>query len=220
MASSGAHLGDQKSVLVGTWVNAAVAIVVVAFRIIAKLKLRHVGSDDCAMFAALLFALTASILFTIALLVFGFGNGLDTRPHSDQVNAFKHYTIMQICSITSTCLGRVAFILYLLPILSTRKFYKISLWMLLVLQMAVNFVTVVLILAQCRDLDGIWDPLAEAETECLDEYVQLYFGYFQCTCNSLTGLILSVYPSYIFWNLKLRRRVKISLIALTSLGLL
>jgi hypothetical protein len=53
MASSGAHLGDQKSVLVGTWVNAAVAIVVVAFRIIAKLKLRHVGSDDCAMFAAL-----------------------------------------------------------------------------------------------------------------------------------------------------------------------
>jgi hypothetical protein len=56
--------------------------------------------------------------------------------------------------------------------------------MLLVLQMAVNFVTVVLILAQCRDLDGIWDPLAEAETECLDEYVQLYFGYFQCSMSA------------------------------------
>lgn len=45
--------GDARSVLKGTWSLAAVAIVVMVLRVVAKLKLRHVGIDDCAMITAL-----------------------------------------------------------------------------------------------------------------------------------------------------------------------
>ncbi|KAE8319709.1 hypothetical protein BDV41DRAFT_570638 [Aspergillus transmontanensis] len=211
--------GDPRSVLKGTWSLAAVAIVVMVLRVVAKLKLHHVGIDDCAMITALLLALVASTLFSIAVLVYGFGDGLDTHNHSDQVNALKYYVILQVFGIASSCMGRVAFIFYLLPILSTTKISKIILRGLLALQV-VNFVSIVLLLSQCRDIRGIWDPLFEERTECMDVSVEIYYGYFQCSCNGLTDLILSVYPSYIFWNLKLRLRVKISLVILISLGLL
>ncbi|KJK64564.1 hypothetical protein P875_00011219 [Aspergillus parasiticus SU-1] len=209
--------GDPRSVLKGTWSLAAVAIVVMVLRVVAKLKLHHVGIDDCAMITALLLALVASTLFSIAVLVYGFGDGLDTHNHSDQVNALKYYVILQVFGIASSCMGRVAFIFYLLPILSTTKISKIILRGLLALQV-VNFVSIVLLLSQCRDIRGIWDPLFEERTECMDVSVEIYYGYFQCSCNGLTDLILSVYPSYIFWNLKLRLRVKISLEVLQSLN--
>ncbi|KAB8067247.1 hypothetical protein BDV29DRAFT_196589 [Aspergillus leporis] len=206
--------GDRKSVLEGTWALAAVAIVAVVLRAFAKLRLRHVGLDDLAMFAALLFALAASILFTIAVLDYGFGAGL---PGSDEVNALKYYTIMEVCTVGSTCLGRIAFIIYLLPILSTRKVFKIGLWVLLALQIAANSIMAILILAQCRDIRGVWNP--QFATECMEDYIQLHYGYFLCACNSSADLILAILPCYIFWDLKLRRIIKLSLMVLTSLGI-
>lgn len=79
-------------------------------------------------------------------------------------------------------MGRVAFILYLLPILSTTKISKIILRGLLALQV-VNFVAIVLLLTQCHDIRGIWDPQFGGKAVCMDDYVQVYHGYFQC-CKS------------------------------------
>lgn len=38
-------------------------------------------------------------------------------------------------------------------------------------------------------------------------------------CNSAADLLLAVLPSYIFWDLKLKPMIKLSLMVLTSLGL-
>lgn len=104
---------------------------------------------------------------------------MDTHNHSDLVNALKYYVILQVFGIASSCMGRVAFIFYLLPILSTTKISKIILRGLLTLQV-VNFVSIVLLLSQCRDIRGIWDPLFAERTECMDVSVEIYYGYFQC----------------------------------------
>jgi hypothetical protein len=45
--------GDRKSVLEGTWALGAIAIVVVLLRILAKARLRHLGTDDVTMIASL-----------------------------------------------------------------------------------------------------------------------------------------------------------------------
>jgi hypothetical protein len=45
--------GDRKSVLEGTWALGGIAIIVVILRIIAKARLRHLGSDDVTMLASL-----------------------------------------------------------------------------------------------------------------------------------------------------------------------
>ncbi|KAE8356878.1 hypothetical protein BDV28DRAFT_126344 [Aspergillus coremiiformis] len=193
-----------------------------------------------------LFALIASIFFTIAVNVYGFSEDPAVQTPSRAANALKNYVVVQVLSVASTCVGRVAFILYLIPILSTRKIYKRSLWVLLALQVIVNVLTIILILSQCRDIRGVWDAEIASSTECMDGSVQLYYGYFQIgkwnkneiphqhkererekkltqthtACNSSTDLILSVFPSIIFWNLRLRLRIKISLVILTSLGLM
>jgi hypothetical protein len=142
----------------------------------------------------------------------------------------------------------VAFILYLLPVLSTRRVFKISLWVLFTVQIVANIVMIVLILAQCRDIRGVWDE--EYATHCMEDYIQLYFGYFLCcmsiqsrrlghsdakrknpgfltnnmklsiVCNSSADLLLAVLPCYIFWDLKLKPIIKFSLMILTSLGVL
>ncbi|OQD87370.1 hypothetical protein PENSOL_c079G11799 [Penicillium solitum] len=207
-------VGDRKSVLEGTWSLGAVAIIVVVLRIFAKARLRHMGSDDVTMIASLGFALASSILFTIAVLDYGFASG---RPGADETTALKYYTIMEVCSVTSTCLGRIAFILYLLPVLSMRKFFKISLWILFAVQIVANAVMIILILSQCHDIRGVWD--IKYATNCTEDYIQLRFGYFLCFCNSAADLLLAVLPSYIFWDLKLKPMIKLSLMVLTSLGL-
>ncbi|KAJ5405818.1 hypothetical protein N7465_007102 [Penicillium sp. CMV-2018d] len=205
---------NPKSVLEGTWALGAIAIVVVVLRVFAKVRLRHLGTDDALMVAALCFALAASIVFTISILVYGFASG---RPGVDKPTTFKFNVIMEICNIASTCLGRVAFILYLLPVLSIRKAFKISLWVLLIVQIAANIVMIILVLTQCRDIRGIWNP--EYATDCMEDTIQLYFGYFLCVCNSSADLILAVFPCYIFWDLKLKPIIKFSLMILISLGL-
>jgi glucan phosphoethanolaminetransferase (alkaline phosphatase superfamily) len=120
-------------------------------------------------------ALAASIIFTISILDYGFASG---RPGVDKPTIFKFNIIIEICNIASTCLGRVAFILYLLPVLSIRKVFKISLWVLLTVQIAANTVMIILVLTQCRDIRGIWNP--EYATDCSEDTIQLYFGYFLC----------------------------------------
>ncbi|KAJ5271239.1 hypothetical protein N7505_006997 [Penicillium chrysogenum] len=207
--------GDRKSVLEGTWALGAIAIVVVLLRILAKARLRHLGTDDVTMIASLGFALGASINFTIAILDYGFASG---GSGVDEPTALKYYTITEVCGVASTCLGRIAFILYLLPLLSTRRVFKISLWVLLAVQIVANIVMIVLILAQCRDIRGVWD--AKYATHCMEDYIQLRFGYFLCFCNSSTDLMLAVFPCYIFWDLKLKPIIKFSLMILTSLGVL
>ncbi|KAJ5588281.1 hypothetical protein N7537_010959 [Penicillium hordei] len=210
-----APTSNRMSVLEGTWALGAIAIVVVVLRVFAKIRLRHLGTDDAVMIAALCFALAASILFTISIIDHGFASG---RSGVDESAAFKFNIIMEVCSIASTCLGRVAFILYLLPVLSIRKVFKISLWVLLAVQIAANIVMIVLVLAQCRDIRGVWN--AEYATDCMEDTIQLYFGYFLCVCNSSADLMLAVFPCYIFWDLKLKPIIKFSLMVLTSLGLL
>ncbi|KAJ5426806.1 hypothetical protein N7465_001876 [Penicillium sp. CMV-2018d] len=206
--------GDRKSVLQGTWALGAVAIIMVVLRVFAKARLRHMGLDDVTTIVSLGFALASSILFTIAVLDYGFASG---RPGVQEVTALQYYTLTEICGVVSTCLGRIAFILYLLPVLSTRRLFKIGLWILLAMQIAANAVMVSLILAQCHDIRGVWDP--EYATDCMEDYIQLRFGYFLCFCNSSADLLLAVLPSYIFWDLKLKPMIKFSLMILTSLGL-
>ncbi|QQK42525.1 integral membrane protein [Penicillium digitatum] len=205
--------GDRKTVLEAIWALGGVAIIVVVLRVFAKARLRHFGLDDLIMIVSLSFALAASISLTIAVVDYGFASG---RPGVDEATAIMYYTIEEVCSVTSTCLGRVAFILYLLPVLSTRKVFKISLWVLFALQITANSVMVILILSQCHDIRGVWDP--KYATNCTEDYIQLRFGYFLCFCNSSADLLLAVFPCYIFWDLKLKPMIKFSLMVLTSLG--
>jgi hypothetical protein len=149
----------------------------------------------------------------------GFGKDLTKLAPADQEAVLK-YIAIQIPVVTfSTTFARSAFIIYLIPLLGTNKYYQIVLWAVLAIQFAGNTASAVLPLSICRDVEALWDPAVAVSTTCGDLKAVINFAYYSNTFNSATDLFLAVFPAVIFWNLNLKLRIKASLIVLLSLGI-
>ncbi|PYH63317.1 uncharacterized protein BO88DRAFT_376536 [Aspergillus vadensis CBS 113365] len=221
-------------ILALNWTAAAIAILVMILRVIAKIRIRHYAVNDTAMLCALVLALAASIMITLAI-AHGYGRHFWYLSQADQVLALKYYTGFQCLSIIATGAGRAAFTLYLLNILRQERYLGWILWFVFALQIIINIVSVATILAQCQDIDSLWD--VRVSTTCWDPNVERIYGYVQCcmlidptrkkedtdryqkAINTASDLFLAVFPTYTFWSLSLKLRVKISLVVLMGFGL-
>ena len=119
----------------------------------------------------------------------------------------------------STTIARSAFIIYIVPLVGTYKYYQAALWIVLAIQFAGNVTSAVLPLSICRNVAALWDPAAAATTTCGDLDAVMKFAYYSNTFNSATDLFLAVFPTAVFWNLNLKLSIKLGLIALLSLGI-
>lgn len=149
----------------------------------------------------------------------GFGKNLLTLPLDNQEAVLKYIAIQVPLVTFSTTFARSAFIIYLLPLLGTNKYYQAALWAFLIIQFAGNVASAVLPLSICRDVAALWDPAVALATTCGDSDAVIKFAYFSNTFNSATDLFLAVFPTVVFWNLNLKLSIKISLIVLLSLGI-
>ncbi|OJJ71859.1 hypothetical protein ASPBRDRAFT_126371 [Aspergillus brasiliensis CBS 101740] len=203
-------------ILALNWTAAAIAILIMILRVIAKLRIRHYAVNDTAMLCALVLALAASVMINLAI-AHGYGRHFQYLSRADQVLALKYYTSFQCLSIIATGAGRAAFTLYLLNILRQERYLGWILWFIFALQIIINIVSVATILAQCQNIDSLWD--AHVDTACWDPNVERIYGYVQCSINTTSDLFLAVFPTYTFWSLSLKLRVKISLVVLMGFGL-
>lgn len=149
----------------------------------------------------------------------GFGKDLRTIPPKDKEDVLKNIAIQVPIVTISTTIARSAFIIYIIPLIGTNKYYQAALWTVLAIQFAGNVASAVLPLSICRDVAALWDPAVAATTTCgnLDSVIK--FAYYSNTFNSATDLFLAVFPTVVFWNLNLKLRIKLSLIVLLSLGI-
>lgn len=149
----------------------------------------------------------------------GFGTDLTKLPAAD-LEAVLKYIAIQIPIVTfSTTFARTAFIIYLIPLLGTNKYYQAALWVVLVIQFIGNTASAVLPLSICHNVAALWDQTAAMTTTCGDLKAVINFAYYSNSFNSATDLFLAVFPAVVFWNLNLKLRIKISLIVLLSLGI-
>ncbi|PWY88110.1 hypothetical protein BO94DRAFT_575139 [Aspergillus sclerotioniger CBS 115572] len=214
MASASYNAGPY--ILAINWIVAGAAVLIFLLRLIAKRRVRNVSWDDAAMLFALMLGLASSVLITLAIL-HGYGKHVKDIEPSDRSVAMKLYTIFQCVSILSTGTGRVAFVLYLLPIFQQQYLTRHLLWFILALQTVTNYVSPVTILAQCKDIHVLWDPTVM--TQCWDPKISIAYSYVQCSINTATDLYLATFPVYTFLRLNIKRRTKGILIILMSLGL-
>ncbi|KKK21267.1 hypothetical protein ARAM_001257 [Aspergillus rambellii] len=121
----------------GIWAAVAVVIVIVALRVIAKIKIHQFRVDDVLMVVASILTIVASVFLTIAV-NYGFGSDLMTQAFDNQKMVLKSIAIQVPLVTISTTLARCSFILYLLVILGSNKIYRIILWALMGLQFAAN----------------------------------------------------------------------------------
>ncbi|CRG83330.1 hypothetical protein PISL3812_00681 [Talaromyces islandicus] len=201
----------------GIWAAMAVAIIVLIFRLIAKIKIRHFGLDDVLMSFALGLSITSTVFLTLCV-NHGFGKDLLTLPSESLMLVLKYIAIQVPLITISTGIARTSFVLYLLRILGTNKKYQIALWISMLLQLCGNIVSAVLPLSICRNVNILWD--ANVKTTCGDITAVVKFSYFSSSVNTATDFFLAVFPTIVFWNLNLKFGVKITLIILLSLGLL
>ncbi|RHZ58733.1 uncharacterized protein CDV56_106932 [Aspergillus thermomutatus] len=198
------------------WVLTGIAVVVVALRVLAKVKIRQFRMDDVVMIFALILGIIAGSFNTIGV-KYGYGRPDATVPEPDAMLARKFYIIGQGFLIGCTAMGRAAFVLYLLAILGGQKWQRIILTALAVMEVIFNFVAIILIFASCSPVSMLWDYTVVGT--CQPDSIQVDWGYFQSVFNTFVDLYLAVVPTYIFWHLKLKVAIKLSLIALMSCGL-
>ncbi|KAJ6038931.1 hypothetical protein N7499_003225 [Penicillium canescens] len=187
-------------VLATAWAFTAAAIVVMALRVVAKVKIANFNVDDVVMIIALVFLIASAACVTVAIQA-----GLARNPtitHEQEVQASIGYLVSLSISIISCATGRIAFIMYLRRLVPLQSKTRIVLWLLLGLQPPVNLVPVLLMYLQCKDVAAVFDATISG-------------GAF----NSATDLYLATFPIYSFWSLQLRLRIKIVLLCLLSMGL-
>ncbi|KAJ5290774.1 hypothetical protein N7478_000025 [Penicillium angulare] len=201
----------------GIWAAVIIAALIVILRVFAKFKIKRFSIDDVLMIFAEVLAIVSTVFLTLSV-KHGFGKKLGA-PFTQDTSLVLKYIAIQIPIVTlSTTVARSAFIIYLLGVLGTNRAYKIALWMVLAIQLAGNIVSAVLPLSICRNVNILWDPTVK--TSCGDDAAIIKFAYFSNTFNSATDLFLAIFPTVVFWNLKLKLRIKISLIVLLSLGVI
>lgn len=174
-----------------------------------------------------------STVFLCLSVKYGFGQDLTKIPTHHAQLVLK-YIAIQIPLVTiSTGIARSSFVLYLLNILGGTKKYSITLWTVMMLQLICNIISAILPLSICRNVRILWDPTVK--TSCGNVVSVVQFSYFSScesiyteyycietddiAVNTATDLFLALFPTYIFWNLNLKLRIKITLIVLMSLGI-
>ncbi|KGO69586.1 hypothetical protein PITC_000040 [Penicillium italicum] len=202
----------------GIWAAVVVAAVIVILRVFGKIKIKRFGVDDGLMIFAEILAIVSTAFLTLSV-HHGFGKDLDIIPPNDKEQVLKNIAIQVPIVTISTTIARSAFILYILPLLGTNKYYQAALWAVLVIQFSGNVASAVLPLSICRNVAALWNPVAAVTTTCGDSQAVIKFAYYSNTFNSATDLFLAVFPTVVFWNLNLKLSIKISLIGLLSLGI-
>ncbi|XXH04441.1 hypothetical protein Hte_010857 [Hypoxylon texense] len=201
-----------------TWLLTAVAVIVVSLRFYTRATIvRRVGWDDWMMLLSLGLMVTDSIFVQISV-QYGLGNSQWTLDEDDAITAIKWDYLAQPPAIIGPALGRISFAMLLLNVMGTHKARRIPLYVIIVSQFIANTLVFVLILAQCKPIESLWDYRVEGACWGLDS--QSKIGFFQGALNSATDLTLAIFPAILVWRLQMKLSQKVSLAALMGLGVL
>lgn len=130
--------------------------------------------------------------------------------------------VAQPFTILTSLFGRLSFCATLLAILgygdSKRK---TVLWAIVAVQLIINIIVVVQILAQCGvQIEALYDPAVAAHASCQSHSVQTIIGYVQGSINSACDLTLAIMPVLILWSLNMPLSQKIGVGAMLTLSVL
>ncbi|KAI1396280.1 hypothetical protein F4819DRAFT_500361 [Hypoxylon fuscum] len=202
-----------------SWVFAALSAVLVLARFYVRLRIvRRFTIDDCIVAVTLLLALGDSIFLTISS-AWGLGQHMEILQSQPNhiMYTIKWVYLCEFFSILSPGFGRISFAFLLLGLMPPSKTQRRVLWAIICVQFIVDVGTIIVSFSQCRPMYGFWDDSIGAD--CWPPYIQEYTGYFQGSVCSLVDLILALFPTSMFWNLKMEFKQKLYLSCIMGLGI-
>lgn len=155
----------------------------------------------------------------------GIGQHIDNLSF-EQIQRSMEYTTLLVepFSIASSLFGRVAFCLLLTIVLERTNTWRTHvLWAVIILQILINSVTIIQILAQCGlHVAQHWslDPAIAGSVHCQNHSVQILIGYCLGGINCASDLLLCIMPVMILWNLQLPVAQKVGIAVMLMLSIL
>jgi hypothetical protein len=184
-------------------------------------------------------AISSACLATLAVY---HGLGMDINlieSDSDRINALKYLTLAPPPSILSVAIGKISIVLLLgrLMGMSITKVHFWVLWIMMLITVGLSLAAVIAVLAFCIPTESIWD-LSVPRERCMAPQTQLVIGLTQAckyltweplrvlmltgydnkAFNASTDFFLGLFPSFIFWKLRMPLRRKIGLMLLLGVG--
>ncbi|KAI9371064.1 hypothetical protein BJX61DRAFT_548562 [Aspergillus egyptiacus] len=202
---------DQSPSITGaSWSLGAVSLIMVAFRLYARVwRTRRRGWDDFFIALALANALVCSALAEVAV---HYGLGRHTYDISDLNNraqAIKYTVIAPCFSVVSTTTGKISVSIFLLRLIgpAATLFQRWFLYILNLVSIIWNTIAIVAIIGFCSPPKKIWIP--DTPGSCFALEFQLIVGTSQAAFNAVADLSLALMPAFIFYRVRLARLKKI-----------
>jgi hypothetical protein len=102
--------------------------------------------------------------------------------------------------------------------LSTSKWFRWALWATIIFVCCYTFMGMMTFLLYCQPMEGYWD--ASLNPKCYGIKLFVTFALINTSFNIFTDVLFATFPIPIIWQLKMKRKLKMYLIAILSLGYL
>ncbi|EQB53454.1 hypothetical protein GCG54_00005355 [Colletotrichum gloeosporioides] len=194
----------------------ALAFISVSLRLYARIWLiKAPGWDDWVMVLTILCALGGWIVFIIQS-HYGLGKHQASIPKPELVE-LQHAGLFQ--SIISAALGimflKISISLNLLR-LGAKKWYKWGLWFIIVFTFIQSGSGVFTFTFYCQPTARFWDKTVAGTCWPIKVFVGL--GIMNTALNIFTDVVLATLPIPLIWNLQMKRKVRLYVIGILSLG--
>ncbi|KAK3358804.1 hypothetical protein B0T25DRAFT_620651 [Lasiosphaeria hispida] len=193
-----------------------VALIFVSLRIYVRVfVIKTSGKDDVCMVLAALCAMGGWVIFLYQS-QYGLGKHVETIAPPDMV-VLLHTSFWQsiITASCALCLLKLSIGFNLLR-LSMSRWYSWSVWATMILVVGYSFMGAMTFFLHCTPMQGHWD-VSLAPT-CYSTKLYITFALINTSFNITTDVLFASFPIPIIWSLQLKRRVRLYLVGILSLG--
>ncbi|USP73696.1 uncharacterized protein yc1106_00970 [Curvularia clavata] len=212
----------QTEILLVAWIMTGAAILTVAIKLFARVRVVHViGWDDLFIILSLIFSITASAFVHYGV-VLGFGqHTVVVAAEFGEERLFKGAMIQMLgypFNIAAFSFPNISITILVCQILSPNPHRTIALYFMAVLQVVLGMITIALAFAQCQPINKLWEKTLPGS--CWNPGILNYFSYAFCAYTTLTDVVLAVVPAHTFWRLQMPWTTKVSVIIMMGLTML
>ncbi|KAM0800903.1 hypothetical protein BDR22DRAFT_907498 [Usnea florida] len=212
--------GDQdrgSDLMAMLWTECVLAMIIVALRFYARIKMRNLGADDWMMLITVVLFLIMTC-FTTHLASIGGCRHLYYLTPEQALKAVKWTWISEPWGVFLFATGKAAVAILILRIMGRTSFWRK--WILYALVVSL-FITCslccIFIFVECDPPRALWTPGLTAH--CWNPSVQENFNYFLSALSIFADVVLALLPITIFYRLQMTFARRVALCCLLGLGL-
>ncbi|PGH11554.1 hypothetical protein AJ79_04812 [Helicocarpus griseus UAMH5409] len=205
--------GDGLILLIVTILMLVISYLTVIARLFVRHLIKQSGSDDWLMVVGLVFFTVCSGLIITFIY---HGGGYSSADISFETNMLgtKFYFVAQVFYSMSTIPIKCSIAATLLRIAGTRKHFRYILYGIIGLAVASGIITTIAIINVCKPPAALWK---EVDGVC-DNTLNANIGFFLSASGIVTDWTLAILPAWLLWDVRLKRRIKVTVAFILALG--